>query len=87
MSITVESYVKIDSHSPMSSELNRIDGDIEVVIGSARGHTSAVRLLIDDVDTCRRLGALLIEAGVRLESALSDETSPDEPAETAPARL
>ncbi|MFC5285446.1 hypothetical protein ACFPM7_00120 [Actinokineospora guangxiensis] len=85
MSIKIESYVQVDSHSPMSSELNRVDGDIEVVIGSSRGYTSSVRLLIDDVDTCKRLGALLIDAGDRLETALSDATCSDGSDERAPA--
>jgi hypothetical protein len=77
MSVTIESYVSVDPTSPMSTELNRIDGDIEIVIGSARGGASAVRLLLDDAHTCRRLGRLLADAGDLLESSLSGALSPD----------
>lgn len=68
MSLTVDSSVMIDTSSPMTWELREVDQEVEVVIGSQRGYSSALRLVLSEPGACEKLAKVLLDAGERLSA-------------------
>ena len=66
MSLIIDSSIAIDSTSPMSWDLREVDREVEVVIGSQRGYSSALRLVLSEPGACEKLAKVLLDAGERL---------------------
>ena len=70
MTINVESYVEIEPGSPMTYDVRISDEEVEVIVGSNRGLSSSLRLMLNDPATCAKLARVLTEAGEQFERAL-----------------
>ncbi|HEX3781808.1 MAG TPA: hypothetical protein VHX38_19255 [Pseudonocardiaceae bacterium] len=70
--ITVDSYVEVEPGSDISYDVRAIDEEVEVTIGSRRGLSSAVRLLLSDPATFTDLVGVLTRARDEFECKLHE---------------
>ncbi len=73
--ITVDSYVEVEPGSDISYDVRILDEDVEIVIGSQRGLSSSVRLLLSDPATFTELAGVLTRARDEFECALQERQS------------
>lgn len=71
MTITRALYVEIEESSPMTYDVRILDEEVEVIVGSKRGFSSSLHLVLDRPETCTNLARVLTEAAERFDRELS----------------
>ena len=81
--ITVDSYVEVEPGSDISYDVRVLDEDVEIIIGSQRGLTSSVRLMLSDPATFTELAGVLTRARDEFECALRERRAAGKPSDVA----
>jgi hypothetical protein len=75
--LDTDQYIRIRRGCPMTVELHKMDGFVEIILGEERFSGSCLRLQIQDPDTCTRFRETIDDAQNQLLDNTSANPRPD----------